>query len=372
MKENTHSSITVQQDALTRILGNLVSVSTRKSTIAYLSHVRVRFTGTSVELTTTDNELSLTDSLLGIEGVIDAAISVDAFRLYEIVKRLPTDVGVVLSIEKDNLVVRSKRIEFSLPYLDAKHFPLISEEEKIGQINFAGDEIRSLFNKVRFATSNESTRQHLNGVYFESDGEKITVAATDVHRLAVATLTKKTGLKFSCIIPKKTVSEMIKLSSSKEVELFLHGREYISRIKMVFGSVRLNSKLIAGTFPNFAAVIPQSFKSSLTFDRKALATSIERVGLVSPDQSRAISIGIKGKQLYLDASNSDASFGRELLELNEDTGEEISIYFNHVYLLDILSALDNKEVTMKFNNATSQVLFQGDESALYVVMPMAF
>ncbi|KYH12314.1 DNA polymerase III subunit beta [Neorickettsia sp. 179522] len=372
MKENMHSSITVQQDALTRILANLVSVSTRKSTIAYLSHVRVCFAGNSVEFTTTDNELSLTDSLQGIEGAIDAVISVDAFKLYEIVRRLPTDVGIIFSIEKNNLVVRSKRIEFSLPYLDAKHFPLISEEEKRGQISFAGDEIRSLFNKVRFATSTESTRQHLNGVYFESDGEKITVAATDVHRLAVATLTKKTGLKFSCIIPKKTVSEMIKLSSSKEVDLFLHGKEYVSRIRMVFGGIRLNSKLIAGTFPNFAAVIPQSFKSSLTFDRKGLATSIERVGLVSPDQSRAISISIKGKQLYLDASNSDASFGRELLELNEEVNEELSIYFNHAYLLDILSALDNKEVIMKFNNATSQVLFQGDESALYIVMPMAF
>lgn len=371
MEQGKYFSVILEQEALSRVLSNLIGVSTRRSTMAYLSQVRICFSGTSVEFTTTDNELSLTESILEVNGASDAVILVDVFRLHEIVKRLPSDIEATFSIEKANFVIRSKGMEFSLPYLDEQHFPLISEEEKRGQIEFLKGEIKELFNKVKFAISNEATRHHLNGIYLESDGEKITVAATDVHRLAVATLIKKTDLKFSCIIPRKTVLEIIKLSVLGESVLFLHGKEYVSRIRMSFGGVFLNSKLIAGTFPNFAAVIPKDFRFSLVFDRKSFAKSIERVGIVSPDQSRAINFGINGKQLQLSASSSDSSFGRESLTLDEEFKEEISIYLNHAYVLDVLSVLESEKVTMSFNDATSQILFQGDEDALYVVMPMA-
>ncbi|AHX11120.1 DNA polymerase III, beta subunit [Neorickettsia helminthoeca str. Oregon] len=373
MEKNRYVTIVVKQEDLSRVLSNLVGVSTRKSTIAYLSQVRIFLSGGAAEFTTTDNELSLTDTVVDIANVDDVAISVDVFKLHEIVRHLPIDAEVRLSIDQVNLAISSGKIEFALPYLDAATFPSISEEEKQGEIEFSKDEIKTLFNKVKFAISTESTRQHLNGIYLESDGEKITAAATDIHRLAVATLDKKTGFNFSCIVPKKTVLEMIKLSTMGKVLLSLHGREYTNRVKVVVGNVYLNSKLVAGTFPDFTAVIPKTFKFSLSMNKKAIARAVERIGLVSPDQSRAIRLTIREKTLSVEASNSDASFGREALELDSEFDGDMSIHFNHAYLLDIFSVLESEEMVMCFNNPTSQVLFKdgSDESVLYIIMPMS-
>ena len=144
-----------------------------------------------------------------------------------------------------------------------------------------------------------------------------------------------------------------------------------TKIRFTFGGVVLTSKLIDGTFPDYARVIPANNDKFLTVERDTFAQAVDRVSTISSERGRAVKLALTDGRLTLSVTNPDSGSAVEELEVDYDAGD-LEIGFNAKYLLDITAQLDGDTALFKLADAGSPTLVQDRDgaSALYVLMPM--
>jgi DNA polymerase-3 subunit beta len=144
-----------------------------------------------------------------------------------------------------------------------------------------------------------------------------------------------------------------------------------AKIRFSIGDVVLTSKLIDGTFPDYARVIPSSNDKELVVDKKDFEAAVDRVSTVSSERGRAVKLSLSGGKLVLSVTNPDSGSATEELEVEYDA-DPIDIGFNSRYLLDIAAQLDGEAAVLKLADPGSPTLIQDKDAkgALYVLMPM--
>ena len=135
--------------------------------------------------------------------------------------------------------------------------------------------------------------------------------------------------------------------------------------------MRLTSKLIDGSFPDYTRVIPAANDKLVTLDAALFKAAVDRVSIISSDKSRAVKLTITPGLLSISAHNTDASSANEELEI-EYQGEALEIGFNARYLLDITDQIQGDVLQMELADpgAPSLIRTPGDEASLFVLMPM--
>jgi DNA polymerase-3 subunit beta len=143
------------------------------------------------------------------------------------------------------------------------------------------------------------------------------------------------------------------------------------KIRFSIGDAVLTSKLIDGTFPDYARVIPTSNDKELVVDKLEFEQAVDRVSTVSSERGRAVKFSLSSGKLLLSVTNPDSGSATEELEV-EYGAEPLDIGFNSRYLLDIAAQLDSEAAVLKLADPGSPTLIQDREGkgALYVLMPM--
>ena len=270
--------VTLERTALLKSLGHVHRVVERRTTIPILSNVLLSASGGGLQLKATDLDLEVTETTPADVGQ-PGATTLPAHTLYEIVRKLPDGAQVSLESGQENghdsgqLQLRSGRSRFSLQSLPESDFPDLAAGELSHSFKLGAGELKRLLDKTQFAISNEETRYYLNGVFLhvtEVDGKSLLRAvATDGHRLARLETPAPAGAAGmpGVIVPRKAVAEVQKLIEDPEAEISIELSS--AKIRFTLGSVVLTSKLIDGTFPDYARVIPPNNDKFLTVERKA-------------------------------------------------------------------------------------------------------
>ena len=364
---------TESQQKLANAVLTVAGVAVKKGHLQYTSWIKIDVQKDKIEFTTTDTEVLIAYNVESCGIKKSGSVLVDALKFCEIIKKMPSDTNITVVSCGNNVKIASDRIDFFLPALDSKDFPVISDTKEKFSIDFDCSDLKFLLEGVKFAASTESSRQSLNGVYIEFGQNCITSAATDIHRLAVAELKKNAEHSYCFILQKKTVNEVLKVvGMCKSIAVVMCGEQHVTKIKFCSDQIKIVSKLIAGTFPAFKNAIPKDLKFYAVLDKKDLKRSIERVTTVLYEQSKAIRLGIKKDRLQLEVTSSDSSFAKEAISIKSNIEEEIQIHFNYTYLLDAISVLNGKQIKMMFNGPSSQVILCDPENKglTNVVMPM--
>jgi DNA polymerase-3 subunit beta len=271
--------------------------------------------------------------------------------------------------------VQAGRSTFQLATLPKEDFPVMSTTEYSANFSCPAPVLRRLFDKSKFAISTEETRYYLNGVYFhvsESEGGPVLRAvATDGHRLARIDADLPSGAQGmpGVIVPRKTVGEMRKLLDDDDAQIAVSVSE--TKIRFATPEITLTSKVIDGTFPDYARVIPLNNTRRMEVDAADFAKAVDRVATVSSERSRAVKMALDEDRLVLSVNAPDAGNAEE--ELAVAYGDErLEIGFNAKYLLEIASQVDRENAVFMFSSPGEPTLMRegNDTSAIYVVMPM--
>lgn len=356
-------------------LGHVHRVVERRNTIPILSNVLLSASGEGLQLKATDLDLEVTEITpadIGQKG----ATTLPAHTLYEIVRKLPDGAQVSLEAgDNGQLQLRSGRSRFNLQSLPESDFPDLATGDLTHAFKIPAAELKRLIDKTQFAISSEETRYYLNGVFMhvaEVDGQAfLRAVATDGHRLARLETPAPAGAVGmpGIIIPRKAVAEVQKLIEDPEAEI---GVELSStKIRFSIGPVVLTTKLIDGSFPDYARVIPTQNDKFLTVERKDFAEAVDRVSTISSERGRAVKLAVSDGKLVLSVTNPDSGSAVEELEVDYD-GAALEIGFNARYLLDIAGQLDSDTALFKMNDSGSPTIIADRDgaSALYVLMPM--
>ena len=363
---------------LLKALAHIQSVAEKRNTIPILANVLVAVRDGRLSLTATDMEIAIVEEVAASTSRNGAATA-PAATLYEIVRKLPESAEVELDHPGGDaqLALRAGRFATSLLVLPVEDFPSMTAGQLPHRFHLPALVLRGLIDRTRFAISTEETRYYLNGIYLHAvavEGHRVLRAvATDGHRLARVEEPLPEGAETipGVIIPRKTVGELRKLldEASGSVEIGLSD----TRIQFTVGPITLTSKLIDGTFPEYDRVIPRDNDKILRVGKKDFSEAVARVAAISSERSRPVKLALQKDVLTLSASSPDQ--GTAVEELDGDRVQyeagPLEIGFQARYLNDITDQITDKvEFRFADGSAPTIVTDAGDESALYVLMPM--
>jgi DNA polymerase III subunit beta len=368
--------VTVERAELLKSLSHMHRVVERRNTIPILANVLVRAEKSALHLKATDLDLEVIETVAA-EVSPGGSTTVPAHMFYEIVRKLPEGAQVVLESTGDRAVlsIRAGRSRFTLQTLPESDFPDLAAGDMTHKFKLPAADLKRLIDKTQFAISTEETRYYLNGIYLHTAGtgksSMLRAVATDGHRLAQFELPLPAGASGmpGVIVPRKTVGEVQRLIEDSEAEIGI--QLSAAKIRFNIGDVVLTSKLIDGTFPDYARVIPTGNDKELTVDKKDFEAAVDRVSTVSSERGRAVKLSLTGGKLVLSVTNPDSGSATEELEI-EYGSDPIDIGFNSRYLLDIAAQLDGEVALLKLADPGSPTLIQDKDAkgALYVLMPM--
>jgi len=368
--------VTVERAELLTSLGHVHRVVERRNTIPILANVLIKADKAKLSLKATDLDLEVTDSIAAEVGP-SGATTVPAHMFYEIVRKLPEGAQIVIEGSGDRavLALRAGRSRFTLQTLPEGDFPDLAAGEMTHSFKLAAADLKRLIDKTQFAISTEETRYYLNGIYLHAAGTAkaptLRAVATDGHRLAQVELPLPDGANGmpGIIVPRKTVGEVQRLIETGEGEVAIELSA--GKIRFSIGNVVLTSKLIDGTFPDYARVIPQNNDKELIVDKKDFEAAVDRVSTISSERGRAVKLALSAGKLVLSVTNPDSGSATEELEV-EYASDPLDIGFNSRYLLDIAAQIEGEVAVLRLADPGSPTLVQDKDSkgALYVLMPM--
>ncbi len=363
---------------LLRALAHIQSVAEKRNTIPILANVLIAVREGRLSFTATDMEIAIVEEVAA-STQRNGATTAPAATLYDIVRKLPEGAEVELDHPGGDaqLALRAGRFSTSLMALPVDDFPSMTAGQLPHRFHLPALTLRGLIDRTRFAISTEETRYYLNGIFLHAvalDGQRVLRAvATDGHRLARVEEPLPEGAESmpGVIIPRKTVGELRKLldEESGSVEVGLSD----TRIQFKVGTITLTSKLIDGTFPEYDRVIPRDNDKVLRVGKADFAAAVARVAAISSERSRPVKMALEKNLLTLSAASPDQGTAVEELDGDRVKYEStpLEIGFQARYLNDITDQIaDNVEFRFADGQAPTIVQDSGDDSALYVLMPM--
>jgi len=370
--------VTVERADLLKSLGHVHRVVERRNTIPILANVLVKAEKSKLSFKATDLDLEVIETIAAEVGQAGVT-TVPAHMFYDIVRKLPEGTQVILEStgERAVLTIRAGRSRFTLQTLPESDFPDLAAGDMAHKFTLAAADLKRLINKTQFAISTEETRYYLNGIYLHTSGSgknlKLRAVATDGHRLAQVDLDAPSGSDGmpGVIIPRKTVGEVQRLIEDMDGDVQIELSA--SKVRITVGNVVLTSKLIDGTFPDYARVIPAGNDKLLEVEKGEFEQAVDRVSTVSSERGRAVKLSLSGGKLTLSVNNPDSGSATEELEVTYEA-DALDIGFNSRYLLDIAAQIEGDTAVLRLADPGSPTLIEEKSGkgagALYVLMPM--
>lgn len=364
--------IKAQRDQLLAPLQSVIGIVERRHTLPILSNVLIETSGDRIDFTATDLEVQVRTWTSVAESPAQDSVTLSARKLHDILRALPAGAELAMEAKENRLTVKAGRSRFNLQTLPGREFPQIAlNAEQGATFTIPQHILKKLLERAQFAMAVQDIRYYLNGTLLSIADKRLTVVATDGHRLSYThqDLSENNTAPAEVIIPRKSVQELIKLLQPVEdqVQVTLHGNQ----VRFEFGTIDLVTKVIDGKFPDYKRVIPTTHQKTILVDRVLLQQALQRASILSNEKIRGVRLLLTKDSLAVVCSNNEQEEAQEELEVAYNH-EALDIGFNIAYLLDVLNHLSVDQVECHFGDSNSSVLITvpGAEDFKYVVMPM--
>jgi DNA polymerase-3 subunit beta len=359
------------------------AISTR-TTLPILNNILLETTSEGLALTATNLEVGirkLVPAEIGEEGSTTAP----ARLLTDFVSTLPDEeLEMSLDTATQTLSLRCARFDTHIKCIEAEEFPPGPRPDEGDRLEIPLDDLLLAVEQTQMAASTDEARPVLTGVLLHIEahgGDEAaaakaggqTLAATDGHRLAVRRLTASgaNGFEARLIVPARALGELSRAfrGESSKVELIVSKAR--NQVFFKAGSSEVTSRLIDGTYPNYAQVIPSKSSTTIRVPTAELTQTVRAVSLFARDSANVIRLRTQGSGLVLSATTNEVGDSKAEVNAKVD-GSEIQIAFNARYILDALAVVGSDEVELQFDGPLSPGLIRtpGSEDYMYVIMPI--
>jgi DNA polymerase-3 subunit beta len=333
----------------------------------------------TLTLVATDMELALQYTLTQVDIADPGIALIPAGKLSEIVNNSPDDT-LTLETTADTTTIKGSDAHYKVFGYNPEEFPPISSPEGASDFSLTAGSLRNLLDRTRFAAAREMTRYAINGVLFEKKGKKLSLVATDGHRLAQTkddTITEGAGGEkdLSAVVPIKAINLIERLLTDPEQTVSLQFKENKLFVQVgeagTTGGVTatMSTALVEGTFPPYGDVIPKDSDKKVMLNRERFFSAVRRAALLTNEESKGVRLAFSNGTLSIQSRAPE--MGEAKIDLPvEYNGEPIEIGFNPTYLLDALKVADQETVSFELKTPNKPGLLKSGPGFLYVVMPV--
>ena len=364
-------SIILSKDSLHRSLEIVEKALPKESPVQSLENILLESDPQQLVFSSTNLELQV-KVVLSYKGDEPGSVLLPA-KLTDIVRLLP-EPEVQLDLNPDNLhvAISSGRSHYNLFGSDPSEFPRVKELSPSGEesIVISSRELGEILKMVVFAASTEETRPAFNGVLFEFDTDRWSLISSDTYRLVFKSIhSKDWNFKPArCLVPARALRELLRILDLEDEAVTLFYSE--DHLIFKFSTVYFAARLLNEKYPDISSIIPDTYSSRIVVNRSEIVEVVSRAALLAEGLNSAVQLSTANGALTVRVSSQ---IGRmeETLPIKEE-GEEIELYINSRFVMDILKATVSEEVIIDFHGKSGPVVFRlpEDENYLYLVLPI--
>jgi DNA polymerase-3 subunit beta len=367
--------LVVRKSDLLRELQLFQGIVERNNTIPVLANVLMEAEGEELRFLATDLQVALRSKCAASVSK-GGKLTLPAKKLFEIIRVLP-DTEVRIEQDKSGVKVAADRFDSRIQTMPADDYPSLPHATGDSSLVLPAGLLGQMIARTQFATTSDDTRYFLNGVLLVVGAGQFSLVATDGHRLSLVQAKREgdgPAEEVRVILPKKTVSELGRLLLEAEGDILYERQE--NHLFFTVGDRVLISRMIEAQFPAYERVVPKGNDKVVEFERERLANALKRVGLLSPERSRAVKFAIEEGKVEVSSSSPEFGEAKETILVEEYKGNPLQIGFNGQYVLQFLDVVGTDKVALELKDEVSQAVMKpvGQEGFdyTYVLMPMRF
>lgn len=345
-----------------------------KNSLQILECVLFDLKGDQLTLTASDGETTLRTSMSVDSAQGEGKVAVAAKILLETLKEF-SEQPLTFYIDDQNfgLNITSANGTYSFVGANGNEYPEMPIETGENSFEIAADVLLDAVNKTIFCTADDELRPVMNGIYFDLNEEKITMVATDAHRLVRYANTSVTSAQpVNFILPKKPAQLLRQVLKGSDNVVVNFGAKNAT---FAFGQTTVVCRQIEGRFPNYNAVIPQNNQNKVIVDRQTIVNACKRVAVFANTGTSLIKLALSENQIKISAQDIDFSTSAEETIVCDYTGMPMAIGFKAPFLIEILSSIASQDVVLALADPARAGLIlpsenEENQDLLVLLMPM--
>lgn len=359
------------RNELAECLGDVLGIvpATQAAKPIFLDfHFKTDSGGLVVEAT--DLDMAARIRLERVEILEDGELALPAIRFHSLLREIPDKTLLIESFpDQRGAVLRAGGYEFKMLGEDPKEFPPIPDISSEGIISVSRDKFVEMLRRVGVAASRDLTRFQLTGVFFEVDGEKLTMTATDGKRLTNdhMRVNNSSGVVARAIIPNRVVDVLSKVlaQGAEEFQFTLGDPNF----QASFGRGELTAKVIQGTYPDYRPAIQDPTRIRVTAKRSDFLAAAKTAALMTDKNTATVLFRFEEGRACLLTKASEIGESRIEVPVSLD-GDPIEVRYNPTYFIDALRCLTDEEVRLEFSQADRPGALRGGQHYRHLVMPL--
>lgn len=368
--------IEVNRKELIQVLKRLSAVVPKQTTLPILHSALIKADKKGIALHATDLDIWISDRIDGEINQVGTAL----FPVKKLEKAAKAFSGDTLSItitgageeEDHKLLLQCGKIKFEMDTRAVEDYPKLPDFKSKCDFRINSDLLNSMIEKIVYVVSTDLTRPALTGALLRVKKNKLTLIATDGHRLVKVEASSMRLVKLpkptEIIIPPKAL-RVIKSYAEKDTSVYVH----IGKQMVAFSNeqMQIMSRLCEGPFPNYKNVIPQNTKWTCTISREDFLESIKRISVFSDPLTRALLLEVEETKMTLSAHSSDTGTASEDIKCTGNGSFKVG--YNATYLEQALKTLEGEEVKLSMEDDSRAGLIEEkteDLDHMIILMPI--
>lgn len=309
------------------------------------------------------------ETILNAKIVKPGSIVVDSKVFGDIIRKIK-DESVELTVNEKQIVsIKGNNLEIKLKGFSGGEFPELPVVKDDDFIIINESILSKMIKQTVFAVSKTERLSIITGELVEIDDSNITMAATDMYRVAIRqhSFKSKEANPIRAIIPGNSLMEIQKLlleDGCREIKIALEDKYAL----FIIDNTKLVTRLLNGEYLNYKATIPTDFSTTVRLKVNDLLYSLEIASVFAQD--KLIRLNITDDNLKVSADTDIGNIVKEVaISLK---GEDLEIGFNIRYLIEVLKVIDCEEIEMHFSSNRSPGLIRTIEKNQYeyLVLPV--
>jgi len=371
--------VTVSQQQLAHGLSLVSRAVSPRSTYPVLSNVLVATDEGRLRISATNLELGIT-CWIGTKITEDGSITVPSRTFADLVNTLPgEDITLAVDTKTQTMNVKCGASVTDIKGIDPQEFPPQPVYDLTNGVEFGISDLKDMIQQVAFAASTDDARPVLQGVLMKIGGSEVTLAATDGFRISVRTMELPQPVSreaYQLVVPARALSELARIAADGDEKITMVTPQGRGQVIFRMKDVELVSSLIDGKFPDFNAIIPQSFKTHTILSAASFAKACKQAEIIAREGSNVVRLNImpgedRPGKVEVSAQSEETGSSEVVVDATVD-GPGLVIAFNVRFLREVLDMIKTNNVALETNanNTPGMLRMVGDDRFIHVIMPM--
>lgn len=358
------------QEDLLFFLQSAAKIVPPKTSIDYLEGIYISAEGGYLKIAATNLEAGIRNFLP--VDVEEEGRAVFPPRFADIVRLSGGKELEVRVDENYNAHIYGGNSRFLLKGIDPQDYPQLPQWDGEEDWKIKGEVFKEMVRHCLISVSHDEGKPALTGVLFSLDGNNLTLTSTDSFRLTIrkGEIENRKGNRGLYLIPLKILSEIIRFNFSQDhIQVKLEKNQVLFKVD----DFLFISRLLDEKFPQVERIIPEKYDTSMRVNRNELIGALQRVILISEGNNFIFKIILEGDKIQL---KSESNLGRVEEEIRGDKeGEDVEIYLNNRFLLEILRSMEEEEVLLNFKGSTGPLVVDYSQEKeknefLHLILPI--